>query len=198
MIRKPHSPLNGVKRKATRVTPRGLFLTLLLCELVSSCTIQQNINITIMTKKKIVKGQTVSRHNYDYRVGLHRVKGESMAVPGESYTIKELLLKHSQGIMPQIGNPEPIFDDQEDMTTNPTLSPTFDFAEAHELKQQTKQTIKEKQQALEESKKSAESADKGEGSEATKTAKSETDADGAERNKKEGNGNAAVEPATSA
>ncbi len=66
------------------------------------------------------------------RVGLKCV-GESVTVPDDSYTIKELILRFNSGCMPAIGR-NVIYDDDPDFECiDPTCSPDFDLVDHSEL-----------------------------------------------------------------
>jgi len=71
-----------------------------------------------MTKQKKdstpIRGLVISKHGYDHTKYKNTVFTKpSQTIVGESYTIQELLRKHTTGIMPQIAK-EPIW--QEDAT----------------------------------------------------------------------------------
>lgn len=63
---------------------------------------------------------------------LEKVTGESETVQGDSYTIQELMQKHTQGIMPPVGK-QPYYDENPDID-NPDITrrPDFDLSDVTE------------------------------------------------------------------
>jgi len=70
--------------------------------------------------------------------------GDTIVSPGEAYTVKELLIKHVEGTMPNITR-RPIFDNPEDHEeNNPFLTPDFDLVDKQEIEEHL-QRVKEEE-----------------------------------------------------
>jgi len=73
---------------------------------------------------------------------------DTITVPGEAYTIRELLEKHTQGIYPQIAK-EPQYEENPDFENiDITKNPDFDLTDASEMKQSMLQKLEEQEQKL--------------------------------------------------
>jgi len=97
-----------------------MLLGLCLISVSQACkvTLTNTQKLEIMTKQKKdstpIRGLVISKHGYDHKKFKNTVFTQpSKTIVGESYTIQELLRKHTTGLMPQIGK-EPVW--QEDAT----------------------------------------------------------------------------------
>lgn len=142
--------LNGVKRVLDKLALFGRFvvlLTLLSCHV----TIKMQNNIK-MEKSKKYDPSKPPYHQYQPTRKYKPEKNElpSMTVPDDSFTIKDLLEKHTTGILPRLRR-EGLYQEDADIDNPPVnQSPQYDFAEAHKQHKEINYKIsklKEKQQA---------------------------------------------------
>lgn len=143
-------------------TIKRIGLLIALSPIVQSCTIHQNINITIMNKKTNHKTKyTYATSNTFKTHGGEKNSGKSITVQDEAYTIKELLEKHTQGLMPNVGK-TPIYDYEEathedDITLR---KPNLDLTDIDELKVKVKKTVSKVEQQKARKKKETENNDR--------------------------------------
>nr|UXQ87914.1 MAG: hypothetical protein [Microvirus sp.] len=108
-------------------------------------------------KRKIITPGT-----YDFaKIPKITIPGESQTIPGDSYTIRELLKKHTQGIMPPIGR-QTYYDDADIDSPDPTKAPDFDLTDVTDIKNQIQTDIekRENESKLKAQKKQQENAEK--------------------------------------
>ncbi len=96
-------------------------------------------------KKKTNKITQVSKRNFK-PINFEKTSPKSQTVAGEVYTIKELIQRHVNGLMPNIGK-QPIYDFEEAHHDDPTLfrEPNFDLTDLDTIKQTIEKTHKYKQ-----------------------------------------------------
>lgn len=75
---------------------------------------------------------------------------ESLTVPDDSYTIKDLIRRYQAGCMPNVGR-NVIYDDEPDIDNcDPTCDPAFDLVDREELSRDLAERIPALQRELEE------------------------------------------------
>ncbi|AXL15367.1 hypothetical protein [Microviridae sp.] len=135
----------------------GLFLT----SVFQRCSsININIKIHIMAKKetKDTRDKTKEivwpniQNKYNFQGTGEIVDPISQTIQGESYTIQELLSKHSAGISPDIGK-EPIWDDSANHNSLDYMKVgSMDLSEQMDYLEDAKMLVKNAEAAIKESK----------------------------------------------
>ena len=116
-----------------------------------------------LTMAKKEKAKVRFRSPYDREIAddwYEKGGGEKMTIPGEALTVRELLLKHTQGVLDPIQK-TPYYSGTEDFDdVDPTTDPAFDLTDATEIKQDLDEKIQARKakEAGEEKTKGAERA----------------------------------------
>ena len=98
-----------------------------------------------MTTKDYPKVINYLEYNYKENVGEINTQ-ESETVPNQAYTVKEVLLKFSQGTLPNIVQPV-YYDDTEDFDNiDPTHNPAFDLVDAENILKEINNNKKEREE----------------------------------------------------